>query len=146
MTERAALPAAVLWDMDGTLVDSEPYWIAEEYALVESFGGQWSDEHAHQLVGQALLWSGVIWIDQTAPVLSDVKRQVTGRVTTLTGSAHDVNGRPLTLRLKGSGGEVTRTVQANATFHLLLPTELSRGTLDLQLTDAAGNGAHAVLD
>ncbi|WP_286959405.1 HAD family hydrolase [Arsenicicoccus sp. UBA7492] len=57
MTERAALPAAVLWDMDGTLVDSEPYWIAEEYALVESFGGQWSDEHAHQLVGQALLWS-----------------------------------------------------------------------------------------
>ena len=30
---------AVLFDMDGTLVDTEPYWIAAEYALVESFGG-----------------------------------------------------------------------------------------------------------
>ncbi|MDO9356110.1 MAG: HAD family phosphatase [Solirubrobacteraceae bacterium] len=47
--------AAVLWDMDGTLVDTEPYWIAAEYALVESFGGTWSDEHAHSLVGSDLL-------------------------------------------------------------------------------------------
>lgn len=52
-----ALPAAVLWDMDGTLVDSEPYWIAAEHELVERYGGQWSDELAHQLVGQDLLYS-----------------------------------------------------------------------------------------
>ncbi len=45
---------AVLWDMDGTLVDTEPSWIAAEYRLVESFGGTWSDEHAHALVGNAL--------------------------------------------------------------------------------------------
>ena len=32
-------PAAVLWDMDGTLVDTEPYWIECEYALVEAHGG-----------------------------------------------------------------------------------------------------------
>lgn len=54
-TARADLPAAVLWDMDGTLLDSEPYWIAEEHALVERFGGTWSQEHAHELVGNALL-------------------------------------------------------------------------------------------
>ena len=46
---------AVLFDMDGTLVDTEPYWIAAEYALVESFGGTWNDEHAHALVGNALI-------------------------------------------------------------------------------------------
>jgi HAD superfamily hydrolase (TIGR01509 family) len=46
---------AVLFDMDGTLVDTEPYWIAAEYALVESYGGTWSDAHAHALVGNALL-------------------------------------------------------------------------------------------
>jgi HAD superfamily hydrolase (TIGR01509 family) len=46
---------AVLFDMDGTLVDTEPYWIAAEYALVESFGGTWNDAHAHHLVGSALL-------------------------------------------------------------------------------------------
>ncbi|WP_409482932.1 HAD family hydrolase [Arsenicicoccus dermatophilus] len=51
------LPAAVLFDMDGTLVDSEPYWIIEETALVESYGGTWNDDLAHRLVGQALTWS-----------------------------------------------------------------------------------------
>jgi HAD superfamily hydrolase (TIGR01509 family) len=48
---------AVLFDMDGTLVDTEPYWMAAEWALVEEFGGIWSDEHAHALVGNALITS-----------------------------------------------------------------------------------------
>lgn len=48
---------AVLFDMDGTIVDTEPYWIAAEYALVEAHGGTWTDEHAHALVGNALLTS-----------------------------------------------------------------------------------------
>jgi HAD superfamily hydrolase (TIGR01509 family) len=52
-----ALPGAVLWDMDGTLVDTEPYWIAEERSLVQAHGGVWTDEHAHQLVGNDLLVS-----------------------------------------------------------------------------------------
>ena len=51
------LPAAVLWDMDGTLVDTEPYWIAAEHAIVEEHGGVWSDEFAHQLVGNDLMVS-----------------------------------------------------------------------------------------
>jgi len=52
MTSR--LPAAVLWDMDGTLVDTEPYWMAAETPLVESFGGSWSHEQALQMVGLGL--------------------------------------------------------------------------------------------
>ncbi len=46
---------AVLIDMDGTLVDTEPYWMAAEYAIVEAHGGTWSDEHAHAIIGNALL-------------------------------------------------------------------------------------------
>jgi HAD superfamily hydrolase (TIGR01509 family) len=53
-----SLPAAVLWDMDGTLVDTEPYWIDTEYAMAEKYGGTWSQEHAMNLVGNALLASG----------------------------------------------------------------------------------------
>ena len=53
-----AFPAAVLWDMDGTLVDTEPYWIETEYALAQRHGGTWSDEHALNLVGNDLLDSG----------------------------------------------------------------------------------------
>jgi HAD superfamily hydrolase (TIGR01509 family) len=51
---------AALWDMDGTLVDTEPYWIAAERTLVESFGGVWSHEQAMQLVGQSLMHSAGI--------------------------------------------------------------------------------------
>lgn len=40
--------------MDGTLVDTEPYWMAAEYPLVESFGGVWSHEQGLQLVGMGL--------------------------------------------------------------------------------------------
>ncbi|MBF29278.1 MAG: hydrolase [Acidimicrobiaceae bacterium] len=49
------VPAAVLWDMDGTLVDTEPYWFAAEHQLVKSFGNTWSEEHAHAVVGFDLL-------------------------------------------------------------------------------------------
>jgi HAD superfamily hydrolase (TIGR01509 family) len=52
-----SLPTAVLWDMDGTLVDTEPYWIECEYALVEAHGGVWGQHHAEALVGQDLLTS-----------------------------------------------------------------------------------------
>lgn len=48
------LPAAVLWDMDGTLIDTEPYWVENERALVESFGGTWTHENALACVGNPL--------------------------------------------------------------------------------------------
>lgn len=49
---------AVLWDFDGTLVDTEPYWIAAEYALADEHGATWSQEHALRLVGNDLVDSG----------------------------------------------------------------------------------------
>ena len=48
------LPAAVLWDMDGTLVDTEPFWFAAEIELVGRFGGVWTHEQAIALDGSGL--------------------------------------------------------------------------------------------
>ena len=48
-------PEAVLWDMDGTLVDTEPYWMSREFALAEKYGGTWSDENGLAVVGADLL-------------------------------------------------------------------------------------------
>jgi len=50
-------PAAVLWDMDGTLVDTEPYWMEAEQVLVAEHGGTWSQEDAHALIGNPLMVS-----------------------------------------------------------------------------------------
>ncbi|MBQ3360374.1 MAG: HAD family phosphatase [Microbacterium sp.] len=46
--------------MDGTVVDTEPYWMAAETRLVESFGGTWTHEDALQLVGSGLIDSAII--------------------------------------------------------------------------------------
>jgi HAD superfamily hydrolase (TIGR01509 family) len=48
------LPKAVLWDMDGTLIDSEPYWIASETALAKDYGHSWTEENAHEMIGKSL--------------------------------------------------------------------------------------------
>jgi HAD superfamily hydrolase (TIGR01509 family) len=49
------LPHAVLWDMDGTLVDTEPYWMECEFALAEKYGGRWSNEDGLAVVGGDLI-------------------------------------------------------------------------------------------
>lgn len=47
-------PAAVFWDMDGTLVDTEPYWMRAEHELVAQFGGTWDTTKALSVVGKSL--------------------------------------------------------------------------------------------
>lgn len=43
--------AAVLWDMDGTLIDSEPIWMDAQAQLVAEHGGSWTGDDALRLVG-----------------------------------------------------------------------------------------------
>lgn len=62
------LPQAILWDMDGTLIDSEPYWQASEYALVESGGGTWTHEDVLALVGSDLVDAAHVLIAAGAPL------------------------------------------------------------------------------
>ena len=50
--------AAVLWDLDGTLIDSEPLWMAGEHELAESHGAAWTQEDGLALVGNSLIESG----------------------------------------------------------------------------------------
>jgi len=75
------LVQAVLWDMDGTIVDTEPYWIQAEKDLVASFGGTWTEEQAEALVGQALTFSGQVIQDAGVdlPVREIIDRLI-GRV------------------------------------------------------------------
>lgn len=78
--------------MDGTIVDTEPYWIEAEHTLVSAHGGQWSHDQAMQLVGQSLMFSAGILQDAgvrlerreivdtlTAHVISQVRRAMPWR-------------------------------------------------------------------
>lgn len=45
---------AVLWDMDGLMVDSEPLWTIAETELASSLGGSWDDEVKARVLGTRL--------------------------------------------------------------------------------------------
>jgi HAD superfamily hydrolase (TIGR01509 family) len=75
------LPDAVLWDMDGTIVDTEPFWMDEETVLAAEYGRVWTYEDGLQLVGLALDASGQILVDRLdLPLTVDqvVDRLITG--------------------------------------------------------------------
>ncbi len=88
-TAHPALPSAVLWDMDGTLVDTEPYWIKAEHELVEEFGGTWTHELAMQLVGNPLLVSAQFILDHSPVDLTaeEVVHRMQSRVVEQIGEA-----------------------------------------------------------
>jgi HAD superfamily hydrolase (TIGR01509 family) len=54
------LPAAVLWDMDGTLIDSEPYWIKSEGSFAKANNSNWTEQDGLSLVGMSLYDSSKI--------------------------------------------------------------------------------------
>jgi HAD superfamily hydrolase (TIGR01509 family) len=83
-------PAAVLWDLDGTLVDSEPYWDEATAELIAAHGRSWSQAHSNALIGNDLLTSARYikrhgGVELPAPVIVDflvdcVARRLRGRL------------------------------------------------------------------
>lgn len=57
-------PAAVLWDLDGTLIDSEPIWISAERRIAAAVGKEWTHQDGLDLVGRPLSVSGQMLIDK----------------------------------------------------------------------------------
>ena len=55
---------AVLWDMDGTLVDSEPVWATAQIELLAGLGATWTVEDCMSLVGSDLRDAVKVWMSR----------------------------------------------------------------------------------
>ena len=76
--------SAVLWDMDGTLVDTEPVWWGAETEVVTRLGGVWTVEDCKSLVGSDLAAAAEVWLSRIPDGRIDRSRlmaEVHGEVT-----------------------------------------------------------------
>jgi beta-phosphoglucomutase-like phosphatase (HAD superfamily) len=76
------LTGAVVFDMDGVLVDSEQVWASEREALVRERGGTWLDEANHAMMGMSSLeWSRYMRDDLRVDMTPEqISREVVARL------------------------------------------------------------------
>ncbi|MCR2811964.1 HAD family phosphatase [Microbacterium sp. zg.Y1084] len=107
--------------MDGTLVDTEPYWMAAETPLVESYGGTWTHEQALGLVGLGLHDSARILQEagvrmQEDAIIDHLTDRVMGQLREL-GNPFRPGARELLAQLRDAGirtGLVTMSLRRMA--------------------------------
>ncbi|KAA6433664.1 HAD family phosphatase [Agrococcus sediminis] len=98
MTAPTSRLDAVLFDMDGTLIDTEPVWMASEARLAADHGIAWTAADAEALVGVDL-WDGArTFIERGVPMSADaIVDRLVGEV--LSGLGDDLPMRPGALEL-----------------------------------------------
>jgi len=76
------VPDAVIFDLDGVLVDSEKRWNGAKEALVRETGGRWRDEAPTRMMGMSSLeWSVYLRDDLAVPLdAADINREVVRRM------------------------------------------------------------------
>ncbi len=129
---------AVLWDLDGTLVDTEPAWIAAEYRLVESFGGSWDDAHARALVGNPLLVSAA-YIREHGGVelpLDEIVDRLLGEVVAAVerGIVWRPGARRLLAELRAAGVPCAMVTMSYQSLARSVASQLPPGTFDTLVT------------
>jgi HAD superfamily hydrolase (TIGR01509 family) len=141
-TNSEATLAAVLWDFDGTLADTEPLWIEAEFELIEGLGASWSYEHAEYMVGNSLLDSAVYILriidrpDLTPEwVVDELVRRVVARL-----DGHPIAWRPGALELLDSIAEAgIPCALVSASYRVVLDAVLSRLPAETFQVSVAGD-------
>jgi HAD superfamily hydrolase (TIGR01509 family) len=131
--------------MDGTLVDTEPYWTVAELELAERYGGAWSAEQAMQVVGfdlvdAARLMRAQMGLDleperMVEELLDSVIAQVEQSVPWRSGA------RELLASLRAAHVPCALVTMSYARFVAPIVAALPTGTFDAVITgDAVGRG------
>ena len=66
-----AFPAAALWDMDGTIIDTEPLWLEAERSMLSEFGIAYPEDLAQQMIGSGLTAAAKFFQELGVPLAID---------------------------------------------------------------------------
>lgn len=129
-------PKAVLWDMDGTLIDSEPHWIRSQRELAAKHDAEWTDEDGATLVGLSLSASSQIFKDKLGLPISpdEVTRELTNSVSE--GLKQEIVWRP-------GAKELLKQLRRNGVKTALVTMSLR--SMALQVVDAIDFNAFDVV-
>ena len=118
---------AVLFDMDGILVDSEPVWYRIEGALVERLGGEWGRHHQAKCIGGTVDATCRYIVDLTGTHLTvaEVQAEVmAGMVDHFTTTLPVIDGAiELVDAVRGLG---VRTALVSSSFRVLVDAALAK--------------------
>lgn len=144
------LPTAVLFDMDGTLVDTEPYWFEAEIELVRSHGGTWTEADSLAMVGTGLEDAAAVF--QRAGValgIREIVEHLLGRVVARTRerTVHRDGARELVAALRERGVPLALVTSSEAPLaEVVVEAFGGPGTFDVVVTGDLGHPAKPAPD
>lgn len=118
------MPAAVIFDLDGVIMDSEQRWNGAKEALVRETGGRWRDEAPSVMMGMSSSeWAAYLRHDLGVPLDVDaISRDVVRRME---------DGYREALPLLAGAGDAVRSLAAR--WPLGLASSSNREIIDLVL-------------
>ena len=129
------MPDAVIFDLDGVLMDSEQLWNSAKEALVREAGGQWREEAPSAMMGMSSTeWSAYLRDELGVPMETDaINREVVRRM---------LDGYRRELPLLPGASKAVRALSAR--WPLGLASSSNREVIDLVLELADFGGAFRV--
>jgi HAD superfamily hydrolase (TIGR01509 family) len=129
------MPEAVIFDLDGVLIDSEQLWNRAKEDLVRSTGGRWCDDAPHAMMGMSSPeWARYLRDELAVPrALTEINDDVVGRIEELYRAE---------LPLLPGAGDAVRALHRR--WPLGLASSSNREIIDLVLELAGLDGEFAV--